>query len=103
MFFSLARQWTNLTSADRQFTEYVDNLVHRSALERRPAKYVRALVLVKAGELSIPVEDQSITVTGLGDNLGTAIAYEAEIKIPLIDRTFYRMEFTHNFRNKPPR
>jgi hypothetical protein len=52
--------------------------------------------MLKVAQLSIPAQNEQISVTGQGDTLRTVIAYDAEIKIPVVDRTLYRMEFSHN-------
>lgn len=96
-FFSVAGQWTNFTYADKQFTDYVDGLVHRAALEHKGPREVRTLVLLKADELSIPVHNERISISGQGETLATLIDYDTEIKVPMVNRVLYRMEFTHNF------
>ena len=95
VFLSLGKQWIIFTSADKQLTEYVDNLERQAAFQHRPAKDIRTLVMLKAAQLSIPAQDDQITVTGQGETLRTIIAYDAEIRIPVVDRVLYRMEFNH--------
>jgi hypothetical protein len=97
LFFSVAGQWTNFTYADKQFTDYVDGLVHRAAIERKGPSELRTLVLLKADELSIPVHNEHISITGQGETLATLIDYDTEIRFPMVNRVLYRMEFTHNF------
>jgi hypothetical protein len=97
VFLSLGKQWIVFTSADKQLTEYVDNLERQAALQHRPAKEIRTLVMLKAEQLSIHAQDDQITVTGQGETLRTIIAYDAEIRLPVVDRVLYRMEFNHNF------
>ena len=101
MFFSLAKQWIVLTSSDKEFTEYVESVLRRAAIDHRPAKEIRALLLVKAEQLSIPVADERIDITGQGQTLGTVIAYDREIEIPLLGGGLYRMEFRHSLTAKP--
>jgi hypothetical protein len=96
LFLSLGKQWIAFTSADRQLTEYADELVRQAALQHRPAKDIRTLVMMKVEQLSIQAQDDQISITGQGESLRTVIAYDAEIKIPVVDRVFYRMEFNHN-------
>src|SRR4030095_10215100 len=100
VFVSLAEQWISSTSSDRQFTEYVQSVLHRAAVDRRSATAVRTLILAKAEELSLPLEQGQISVTGEGERLKTTIAYDTDIKIPVIDRVFYRIEFRHVFSNQ---
>jgi hypothetical protein len=100
-FFSLAKQWIVLTSSDKEFTEYVESVLRRAAIDRRSAKEIRTLLLVKAEQLSIPVADERIDITGQGQTLGTVIAYDREIEIPLLGGGLYRMEFRHSLTAKP--
>jgi hypothetical protein len=103
MFFSLAKQWIVLTSSDKEFTEYVESVLRRAAIDNRPAKEIRTLLLVKAEQLSIPVSEERIDVTGQGHTLGTVIAYDREIKVPMLGGPLYRMEFRHNLSYEPHR
>ena len=103
MFFSLAAQWISLSSSDKQFSEYLQSMVSQAARSRRPAREIRSLVLNKARELSIPVQDEGINITGHGQTLQTLVDYDSEMKIPILDRVFYRMEFRHEFGAKTPR
>jgi hypothetical protein len=103
MFFSLAKQWIVLTSSDKEFTEYVESVLRRAAIDHRPAKEIRTLLLVKAEQLSIPVSEERIDVTGQGHTLGTVIAYDREIKVPMLGGPLYRMEFRHNLSYEPQR
>jgi hypothetical protein len=103
LFLSLAVQWVSYSSSDKQLAEYVESMVQRAAIERRQARDVRTLVMSKAKQLSIPIEDEQLRITGQGDTLRTIIAWDAELKIPLVDHVLYRMEFNHNFGYQPPR
>jgi len=103
MFFSLAKQWIVLTSSDKEFTEYVETVLRRAAIDHRPAKEIRSLLLVKAEQLSIPVSEERIDVRGQGQTLGTVIAYDREIKVPMFGGPLYRMEFRHNLSYEPQR
>jgi hypothetical protein len=97
-FFSVAGQWTNFTYTDKQFADYVDSVIHRAAIEHKGPSEVRTLVMLKADELSIPVHNEHISISGQGETLATLIDYDTEIKFPMVNRVLYRMEFTHNFR-----
>jgi len=100
VFVSLAWQWIAVNSSDKELTEYVEGLLRRSAIDRRPVKDIRTLVLQKAEQLSISVQDEEINVTGQGESLQTTIGYNADIKIPVLNRALYRMQFNHNVRVK---
>jgi hypothetical protein len=101
IFSSLAWQWIALNSSDKELAEYVEGLVRRSAYDHRSPQEIRALVLTKAEQLSIPVHEQEINVSGLGESLQTTFSYDTAINVPLLKRELYRMEFTHQVRFKP--
>jgi hypothetical protein len=92
----LGKQWILFTSTDKQLTDYVDTLERQAALHQRGASDIRRLVILKVQELSIPAEEEQISVTGQGESLRTIIAYNEEIRIPVVDRVLYRLEFNHN-------
>ena len=100
MFFSLASQWVLRSSYDRQFTEDVQGVLQRSATENRSPKDVRSLILIKADQLSIPLQFERVNVQREGDNLRAVIDYDAEIRIPVIGNVVYRMQFNHDLRNR---
>jgi len=101
IFSSLAWQWIALNSSDKELTEYVEGLVRRSAFDRRSAKEIRDLVLLKAEQLSIPMPEQAVNVSGQGESLQTTFTYDTVINVPILRHELYRMEFTHQVRFKP--
>ena len=103
LYLSLAGQWIAYSSDDKEFSQYVEHVVQVSAVDHRPAKDVRTLLIVKAEQLSIPLENALIDVTGEGETLRTVISYDTEIRIPGLNRVVYRMEFSHDLNRKTPR
>src|SRR5262249_20821592 len=83
---SLGKQWIQFSSTDKQLTDYVDTLERQAAIHQRAASDIRRLVVLKVQELSIPAEEDQISVTGQGDSLRTIIAYNEDIRIPVVDR-----------------
>jgi len=96
IFLSLGKQWILFTSADKQLSDYLDTLQRQGALHQRAASDIRRLIVLKVQELSIPAQEDQISVTGQGESLRTIIAYNEEIRVPVVDRVLYRMEFSHN-------
>jgi len=96
VFFSLAWQWVSFSSSDKELTEYVESLLRRASFDHRPNHDIRTLVVTKAEQLSLPVQKEEVNVTGEGESLRTRFAYGTEIKIPLLNRALYRMEFSHD-------
>ena len=99
-YFYLSYDYIRATMTDTEFDEYLQHVVNVAVTEQRPAKEVRALVLVKAEELSLPIRADQIMVTGGGDNLNLALDYRVDIEIPLLQRTVYSKLFQHRIKYK---
>lgn len=94
-YFYLSYDYVRVTMNDKQFVEYLQHIVLVAGNEHRPAKEIRALVLIKAEELSLPVRADQITVLGGGDSLNITVNYDVDIEIPLIQRQVYTKKFEH--------
>ena len=82
---------------DKTFNEYTARIVHVAAVEYRPTNDVRALLLVKADELSLPLTYDQIKIAGIGQTLKVDVHYEDDITLPLLKHRIYRMKFEHDF------
>jgi hypothetical protein len=94
-YFYLSYNYIRTSMNDRQFDDYLQYVVRIAGDEQRPAKEVRALILVRADELSIPVRGEQITIGGGGDTLNVAVSYDVDIEIPLLQRLIYTKKFEH--------
>jgi hypothetical protein len=94
-YFYLSYDYIRVSMNDREFGEYVQYVVQIAGNEQRPAKEVRALILVKAEELSLPVQADQITVLGGGDTLNVTVNYNVDIEVPLLRREVYSKSFEH--------
>ena len=99
-YFYLSYDFIRATSNDKQFAGYLQYVVQIAGSENRPAKEIRALLLVKADELSLPVRGDQITILGGGDSLNVALNYQVDIEIPLFERAIYTKQFEHKVRFK---
>ena len=97
-YFYLSYDYIRVTMSDRQFEDYLQYVVQIAGNEQRPAKEIRELLLVKAEELSLPVNGNGITVMGGGDSLNVGVNYDVDIDIPLIQRQIYTKHFVHTAR-----
>jgi hypothetical protein len=94
-YFYLSYNYIIVTMNDRQFDDYLQHVVQIAGIERRPAKDIRDLLLVKAEELALPLHREQIVVTGVGDTLGVTVNYDVDIEIPLLQRQVYTKAFEH--------
>ena len=98
---SVISQWLTLSRRDRVFTEYMDEVIHVAANQQRPARDVRALLLIKAEDLSLPVHGDEIDITGNGRLLKATVHYKTDITMPIVNQSVYRMRFDHDLAPKP--
>jgi hypothetical protein len=100
---SLISQWLTVSRRDKVFTDYINYVMHVAANERRSAREVRALLLIKAEDLSLPVQGDGVDVTDNGQMLKAAVRYKADITMPIVNQSVYRMRFDHDLILKPHR
>jgi len=100
-YFYLSYDYIRANMNDRQFADYLQYVVQIAGLENRPAKEIRALILVKAEELSLPVRGEQITILGGGNTLNVSVNYDVDIDIPLLQRQIYTKKFEHMAKYQP--
>ena len=66
---SLISQWLTVNRRDEMFTEYIDHVMHVAATKQLPAREVRALLLIRAEDLSLPVHGDEIGISRNGQML----------------------------------
>jgi len=93
---SLISQWFTLSRRDRMFTDYIDHVMQVAANEQRPAREVRALLLIKAEDLSLPVHGDEIDISSYGQMLKAVVHYKTDITMPIVNQSVYRMRFDHD-------
>jgi hypothetical protein len=101
-YFYLSWDYIRASMNDKAFADYLQYVVQIAAPQNRPVKEIRALILVKAEELSLPVRGEQITILGGGDSLNVRVNYDVNIEVPLIQRELYTKKFEHFVKYKPP-
>lgn len=94
-YFYLSYDYVRVSSSDRQFDDYLQYVVQIAAVEHRPSKEIRALLLVKAEELSLPVHGEQIAIQGAGESLNVTVGYDVDVDIPLLQREIYTKHYEH--------
>jgi len=103
IYFILSRDYIQISTTDKQLSEYLDYVVQLAGTERRPAKEVRALILNKAEQLSLPIQESQITIAGSGPTLNVFVDYERDINYPGLNRVLYKKIFQHSVKYHAPR
>jgi hypothetical protein len=94
-YFYLSWDYIRANMNDKQFADYLQYVVQIAGPQYRPAKEIRALILVKAEELALPIRGEQITILGGGESLNVSVSYDVNIEIPLIQRQLYTKKFEH--------
>src|SRR5215510_6426544 len=75
-YFYLSYDYIRVTMNDREFNDYLQHIVQVAGSERRPEKDVRELLLLKAGQLSLPVRRDQIAVHTNVNSFDVAVNYD---------------------------
>src|SRR5256885_13289280 len=102
-YFYLSWDYIRANMNDKVFDDYLQYVVQIAAPAYRPTKEIRALILVKAEELSLPIRGEQITILGGGDSLNISVNYDVNIEFPLLQRQIYSKTFEHFVKYHPPR
>jgi hypothetical protein len=94
-YIYLSYDYIQASVRDGKLGDYLDHVVQLGGTERRPAQEIRALILLKAEELRVPLSAEQIEIAGMGQTLSVNVSYAADIEIPLFQRVIYRKEFRH--------
>jgi hypothetical protein len=81
---------------DGKLAAYLDYVVQLAGNQNRPTKEVRALILVKAEELGLPIQGDQIQISGGGPTLKVSLSYGVDIEFPVFERVLYHKNFEHN-------
>jgi len=100
---SLISQWMTVSRRDEMFTAYIDQVMHKAASEQLPATEVRALLLIRAEDLSLPVHGDEIDISRNGQMLKAGVHYRTDITLPFVNQSVHRMRFDHDLTLKPTR
>jgi hypothetical protein len=95
-YFYLSYDFIRTTMKDKSFDDYLDYVVQLAGNEHRPPKEIRALLLVRAEELGLPIQGNHITILGGGESLKVAVNYEVDIEVPVLAAGVYRKLYQHN-------
>jgi len=74
----------------------MDHVVQVAANEQRPADEVRALILIRAEDLSIPIHGDEVQINGNGQTMRAAVRYKAKVSLPIINQPVYQVRFQHD-------
>ena len=103
VYFYLSYDYIRVRLNDGELQTYLDYVVQLAGNENRQAKEVRALILVKADELGLPIRGEQIQISGERQNLKVSVSYGVDIELPGLRRVLYHKTFDHISAYHPPR
>jgi hypothetical protein len=101
-YFYLSYDYIRIDMNDSNFGEYVHYVVQLAGNENRSSREIRALLLVRADELGLPLKSDSIKIQGTGQELKVSLDYDVEIDIPVFKPGFYSKHYEHSAAYRRP-
>jgi hypothetical protein len=96
LYGPMINQWLEINTHDQQFVESVQGVLQVAGKEHRSTNELRALLLARAKELSVPIRGDGILIRGKADKPTVKIHYDAGITVPILNWPAYYFSFNHN-------
>ena len=96
LYGSMINQWIEMKANDKQFVESLQDVLRVAAKGRWSTNELRARVLVRAKELSVPIRGNGILIRGNADMPRLSIDYDAGITVPILNWPAYFFRFNHD-------
>ena len=94
-YFYLAADYVQASMNDDEFGDYLVFAVDLAGSEGRTSRELRELVMAKARELELPIDEDTLEVSGHAQSLEVRVTYAIEIDIPLLSDSGYQKTFEH--------
>jgi|SRR5688572_361526 len=95
-YFYVSYDYISKEMNNEKMGAYVHYVVQLAGNETRTPREVRALLMVKADELQIPLRGEQIKIQGSGQSLKVSLQYDVAIDIPIFAHQFFSRHYEHN-------
>jgi hypothetical protein len=102
-YFYLSFDYIRVAMNNDKLGEYVHYVVQLAGNERRTPREIKALLMVKADELGVPLTSEQIRIQGSGQNLKIAVNYDVDIQVPILRSGVYQKHYEHQVSYRQPR
>jgi len=102
-YFYLSFDYIRVAMNNDKLGEYVHYVVQLAGNERRTPREIKALLMVKADELGVPLTSEQIRIQGSGQNLKIAVNYDVDIQVPILRSGVYQKHYEHQVSYQLPR
>jgi hypothetical protein len=101
-YFYLTFDYIRVAMNNDKLGAYVRYVVQLAGNERRTPREIRALLMVRADELGVPLSDDQIRIQGSGQNLKVSVIYDVEIEVPILRSGVYQKHYEHQVSYRQP-
>ena len=102
-YFYLSYDYIRVAMNNDKLGQYVHYVVQLAGNESRSQREIKALLLVRADELGVPLNPDQIRIQGSGQNLKVAVVYDVDIEVPILRSGFYSKHYEHKVSYRQPR
>jgi len=102
-YFYLSFDYIRVAMNNDKLGEYVHYVVQLAGNESRSPREIKALLIVRADELGVPLSSDQIRIQGSGQNLKVSVMYDVEIDVPIFRSGFYSKHYEHKVSYRQPR
>ena len=95
-YFTISWNYISNELRDDRMEEYIQKIVQLAGNETRTPREIRTLVMAKASELNLPVEEDQIKVVGSGHKLKISLEYEVTVTTPILAIGLFSRHYQHN-------
>ena len=102
-YFYLTFDYIRVAMNNDKLGEYARYVVQLAGNESRTPREIKALLLVRADELGVPLHSDQIKVQGRGVSLKVSLKYDIDIDVPIFPSGFYAKHYEHTVSYRQPR
>jgi hypothetical protein len=102
-YFYLSFDYIRVSMNNDRMNDYIHYVVQLAGSESRSPREIRALLMVRADELGVPLSGDQIRIQGSGQNLKVSVMYDVDIDVPIFRSGFYSKHYEHQASYRQPR
>lgn len=102
-YFYLSFDYIRVAMNNEKLGEYVRYVVQLAGNESRSPREIKALLIVRADELGVPLTTDQIRIQGSGQNLKVSVMYDVDIDVPIFTHGLYSKHYEHQVSYRQPR
>jgi hypothetical protein len=102
-YFYLSFDYIRVSMNNDRMNDYLHYVVQLAGTESRSPREIKALLMVRADELGVPLATDQIRIQGSGQNLKVSVMYDIDIDVPIFRSGFYSKHYENQASYRQPR